>query len=84
MSWPLIVNPEAEADLAEAKAYYDGRRDGLGDEFLACVEDVFDRLRQTPTMHAKCFRSCGGPSSAASPMPSSIGWTTTSVVFSRL
>jgi plasmid stabilization system protein ParE len=56
MTWPVIVNQEAEADLAEAKAYYDCRRAGLGEEFLTCVEDVLGRLGQTPAMHAKVFQ----------------------------
>lgn len=38
MSLPLVITPEAEADLAEAKAWYDGKRQGLGEEFVWCVE----------------------------------------------
>jgi plasmid stabilization system protein ParE len=56
LNLPLIVNPEAEADLADAKTWYDGQRPGLGDELLECVEDVFDRLRQSPTLYAKVFQ----------------------------
>jgi plasmid stabilization system protein ParE len=53
---PLIVNPEAEADLADAKAYYDQRSPGLGDDFILCVEEVFDRLQRTPGLYAKVFQ----------------------------
>jgi len=53
---PLIINPEADADLAEAKAWYDGRRPGLGDDFLLCVEEVFDGIRRTPGLHAEVFQ----------------------------
>lgn len=55
MIWPLIVNPEAEADLAEAQAWYDRQRPGLGDELLECVEEVFDRLRRSPELFEKVF-----------------------------
>jgi plasmid stabilization system protein ParE len=48
MSLPLIVTPEAEEDLAEAKAWYERQRPGLGDEFLECVEEVLDRIPQFP------------------------------------
>jgi hypothetical protein len=34
MSLPLVVNPRAEADLEEAKAWYEGERAGLGDDFM--------------------------------------------------
>jgi toxin ParE1/3/4 len=51
----LIVNPLAESDMAEAKAWYDERRSGLGDDFLLCVEEVFDRLRRTPELYSKVF-----------------------------
>ena len=40
MSRPLIVNPEAERDLAEVKAWYDGQRDGLGDEYAPKLNPV--------------------------------------------
>jgi plasmid stabilization system protein ParE len=48
MSLPLIITPEAEADIAEAKAWYEGQRPGLGDEFLLCVEEALDRIRMIP------------------------------------
>jgi plasmid stabilization system protein ParE len=52
VSHPLIIRPEAEDDLAEARDWYDAQRDGLGLEFLAAVEDVFDRVRATPELYA--------------------------------
>jgi plasmid stabilization system protein ParE len=53
---PLVVNPAAEADLADAKAWYDRQRDGLGDELLECAEEVFDCLRRTPELFGKVFQ----------------------------
>lgn len=41
MSLPLVINPLAEMDLAEARDWYEHRRTGLGDEFLICVDEVF-------------------------------------------
>ncbi len=38
MAAKLIVAPEAEQDVAEAHAWYEGRRIGLGEEFLSCVD----------------------------------------------
>ena len=53
---PLIVNPEADADLAQAKAWYDALRPGLGDDFLLCIEEVFEGIRRTPELYAKVFQ----------------------------
>jgi hypothetical protein len=38
MAAELIIAPEAEQDLAEAYAWYEGRRIGLGEEFLSGVD----------------------------------------------
>lgn len=44
----LIVRPEAELDLNEVGAWYDGERGGLGSEFLAEVRAAFIRVEQAP------------------------------------
>jgi hypothetical protein len=36
----LVLAPEAELDIAEAYVLYEGRRAGLGEEFLSSVADV--------------------------------------------
>jgi plasmid stabilization system protein ParE len=53
---PLVVNPEAEADLADARQWYEERRPGLGTEFLLCVEEVFERLARTPRLYGTVFQ----------------------------
>ena len=53
---PLIVNPEAEADLADARAWYDGQRAGLGDVLLTRVEEIFARIQRTPELFGKVFQ----------------------------
>jgi hypothetical protein len=42
MKLPLLVTPDAEADLTDAKAWYEKRREGLGNEFVLCVEAGLD------------------------------------------
>jgi hypothetical protein len=42
----LTILPDAEFESAEAAAWYDDRRSGLGDEFLAEVAQAFTRIRQ--------------------------------------
>lgn len=55
MNPPLIVNPEADADLADARAWYENQRAGLGDVFLSRVDEVFTRLQHTPKLYGKIF-----------------------------
>lgn len=56
MKLPLIVNPEAEADLDEATRWYEAQRTGLGGELLDCVHEIFDRIRRAPRLHGKVFQ----------------------------
>jgi toxin ParE1/3/4 len=56
MSVPLIVRPEAEQDMAEARDWYEAQRVGLGDEFLTAVDDVFARIRTFPELYAVEYR----------------------------
>jgi plasmid stabilization system protein ParE len=46
MARDLVVRPEAEADLAEAFDWYEGREAGLGFEFLDEVERRFESIRR--------------------------------------
>jgi plasmid stabilization system protein ParE len=52
MAAELILAPEAEQDLTEAYAWYEGRRSGLGEEFLSCVDACIEAICRTPEMYA--------------------------------
>jgi hypothetical protein len=56
MEFPLIVGPEAEADLADARDWYEERRSGLGREFLQCVSEAFDRIQENPLGCAQTYK----------------------------
>jgi hypothetical protein len=53
MSRPLILRPEAEADLAVAKAWYEAQREGLADEFRECIDEAMDRIRLMPELQVE-------------------------------
>ena len=53
----LIVQPEAEADLREARAWYEQQRSGLGDEFLAEIDRVFSMIEARPDGYAVIHRT---------------------------
>jgi plasmid stabilization system protein ParE len=48
----LIFTPEAEIDLSEAYDWYEGRRVGLGEEFLSSVEACLEGIKRFPAMYA--------------------------------
>lgn len=52
MAAELITAPEAEQDIADAYAWYEARRTGLGEEFLSCLDACVQTICRTPKMHA--------------------------------
>jgi toxin ParE1/3/4 len=57
MSYPLIIEPEAERDLLGAFHWYESRRPGLGLDFLLRVQAVFDRISSMPELHAVVYKN---------------------------
>jgi plasmid stabilization system protein ParE len=47
----LVIAPEAESDIAEAYIWYEGRRAGLGEEFLSSVDACMESIRRQPGMY---------------------------------
>jgi plasmid stabilization system protein ParE len=47
----LVIAPEAELDIAEAYIWYEGRRAGLGEEFLTSVDACLESIRRRPEMY---------------------------------
>lgn len=44
----IVVRPAAAADIDEAFLWYEGRRPGLGHEFLAVAQRLIDAIAQHP------------------------------------
>lgn len=57
MAGSLIVTPEAELDISEAYIWYEGRRPGLGEEFLSALEASVESIRRHPEMCAVVYDS---------------------------
>lgn len=51
----LVVTALAEADLQEARDWYEGQRTGLGDEFVEAVGATVGRIQAFPHSHAPAF-----------------------------
>ncbi len=56
MSLPLVFHPDVQGEMDEAYRWYEQQQAGLGDDFLAAIEEVFARLRQTPQAHQVIYR----------------------------
>ena len=53
MIYRLEVRHEASAEFIEGYLWYEGQREGLGEEFHDEVQEYFDMLRKRPTGSAK-------------------------------
>jgi len=56
MKYEVVIWPEAEEDLREAKAWYERCREGLGDEFLSCIEETIESIRCTPFLYGVVYK----------------------------
>jgi plasmid stabilization system protein ParE len=56
MSLPLVFPAEVKGEVDDACAWYERQREGLGEEFLAEVEEVLNRVQQNPEAHAVIYR----------------------------
>jgi toxin ParE1/3/4 len=57
MTHALIIRPEAEQDMVDGRDWYEGHLEGLGAEFLTAVDEVFDRIRETPELYVPEYRA---------------------------
>ncbi len=47
----LVFATEAEQDIAEAYNWYEGRRSGLGEEFLTCIDASVYKICRDPKLY---------------------------------
>jgi toxin ParE1/3/4 len=57
MTYRLSIRPEAEAELADAFAWYERRVPGLGADLLAAVDAAVDSILNNPFQHPVVYRS---------------------------
>ena len=63
MTRAVRIRAEAEAELAGAAAWYESKRVGLGADFVAVVEEAFERISRNPEHYAqwhedRLYRKC--------------------------
>ena len=53
MIYHLLLRPDAEAELLQAKDWYEKSRLGLGEEFEEAVASTLERIAETPQVFPK-------------------------------
>jgi toxin ParE1/3/4 len=56
MTLLIRLLPEAKAEFDAAADWYEGKRAGLGVDFVRRVHEVFARISANPRLHAKVYR----------------------------
>jgi toxin ParE1/3/4 len=56
LTWRVHVHPLAQADIEDARDWYDQQRAGLGADFLLEVEGALAQLDQHPTRQRPYYR----------------------------
>jgi toxin ParE1/3/4 len=52
MTRKINIRPLAELEISEAYFYFETKRQGLGDEFLARLDDTLGRISESPELYA--------------------------------
>ncbi|MEJ2424987.1 MAG: type II toxin-antitoxin system RelE/ParE family toxin [Candidatus Thiodiazotropha sp.] len=53
MSYTLTIRKEAERDIDEQFNYYEEKREGLGHNYLLCIEEALGKLQRNPLAYRK-------------------------------
>ena len=56
MSYDVKIRAAAEANLQDAYLYYEECRNGLGSDFLLCVEDSIEKIGKTPNHYPTVYK----------------------------
>jgi plasmid stabilization system protein ParE len=56
MSLPVVFHPDVQGEIDASYRWYEQQQFGLGDDFLAALDEVFRRIEQTPEAHQVIFR----------------------------
>jgi toxin ParE1/3/4 len=53
VSLPVLFRPDAATELTEAWDWYEAKREGLGGEFVICVEAAIARAARNPDVNPR-------------------------------
>lgn len=52
----IRFHPDAEDESAEAIYWYERQRNGLGSEFLLCIDEAVERIKKSPTLYPVIYK----------------------------
>ena len=47
----ITIRPTALKEIEKAWLWYESRREGLGDDFVLCVEESLEKINRTPELY---------------------------------
>ena len=56
MSRRVIISSQAEEDIARAAAWYEARKEGLGEQFADRVQETIERIKLNPVGYQIVYR----------------------------
>lgn len=56
MSLPLVFHPAVQDEIEDAHQWYEQQQPGLGQDFLAALDETFNRMQQMPEVHQVMYR----------------------------
>lgn len=56
MSYRVTLRQEAEFDIGEQFEYYEQKREGLGHDFLLCIEEALRKLERNPLIYRRIHK----------------------------
>jgi plasmid stabilization system protein ParE len=57
MNLPLVFQAGVRDEIDDAYSWYERQRLGLGEDFLAEVQTVLDRIERNPELHTPIYRN---------------------------
>lgn len=57
MKLPVVWLPEADADVKEARAWYDGVRPALGEQFAMAIDAAVEAIAENPRRFPVIYRN---------------------------
>jgi len=56
MSLPLVFHPAVQDEIEDAHQWYEQQQAGLGEDFLAALDEALNRMQQMPEVHQVIYR----------------------------
>ncbi len=56
MSLPVVFTADASDDVEQAWSYFESQRSGLGNQFIARLDEVVGQIGRSPALYAQYYR----------------------------